>query len=128
MSATATASRISPYVQELLDNQYAQENLREGGAKLRAAYERSRKRRVKAARDGKLRRQLGIAATSIGEGAKALASGRRKPPRRHGRRLILLLGFGSLGAGLALAASEDLRSSLFGSSAPSQQAPEGSRG
>lgn len=70
MPATA-AYRLAPYVQELLDNEYAQENLLEGAAKLRAAYERSKKRRVKAARDRKLRRQLRVAALSIGEGAKA---------------------------------------------------------
>lgn len=127
MPATDTASRLTPYVGELLDNKYARENLREGAGQLRAAYERSKKRRVKAARDRKLRRQLESAATAFGAGAKALASGRRKPQRRRGRRLVWLLGIGVFGAGLALAANEDLRSSLFG---PGSQAgaPEGSQG
>ncbi len=125
MPATDTTSRLTPYVQELLDNEYARENLRDGAAKLRTAYERSRKRPVKAARDRKLRRQLGVAATSIGEGARALASGRRKPAKRRGRRSVLLLGIGALGVGLALAANEDLRSSLFGSSSQSEQTPKG---
>ena len=124
MPATA-ASRLTPYVQELLDNEYAQENLLDGAAKLRAAYERSRKRRVKTARDRKLRRQLRIAALSIGEGARALAGGRRKPPKRRGRRLVMLLGIGALGTGVALAASEDFRSSLFGSASQSEPTPEG---
>lgn len=125
MPATA-ASRLTPYVQELLDNEYAQENLLDGAAKLRAAYERSKKRRVKAAHDRKLRRQLRVAALSLGEGARALAGGRRKPPKRRGRRLMVLLGIGALGTGIALAASEDLRSSLFGSASHSEPTPEGS--
>jgi hypothetical protein len=125
MPATA-ASRLTPYIEELLDNEYAQENLLNGAARLRAAYERSKKRRVNAARDRKLRRQLMVAALSLGEGAKALAGGRRKPPKRRGRRLVMLLGIGALGTGVALAASEDLRSSLFGSASQSESTPGGS--
>jgi hypothetical protein len=125
MPATA-ASRLTPYVQELLDNEYAQKNLLAGAAKLRDAYERSKKRRVNAARDRKLRRQLKIAALSLEEGARALAGGRRKPPKRRGRRLVILLGIGALGTGVALAASEDLRSSLFGPASHSEPTPEGS--
>jgi hypothetical protein len=70
MPATA-ASRLTPYVQELLDNEYAQE-------------------------------------------------------KRRGRRLVMLLGIGALGTGVALAASEDLRSSVFGSASQSESTPEGS--
>jgi hypothetical protein len=113
------ASRLSPYVEELLDNEYARENLRGGGEKLRGAYERAKKPRVKAARDRKVRRQLASAATMIGTGVKALASGRRKPPS-HRRRRLLLLGVGIGGAGLAVAANEDLRSSLFGDGSEAQ--------
>jgi hypothetical protein len=125
MPATA-ASRLTPYVQELLDNEYAQKNLLDGAPKLRAAYERSKKRRVKAARDRKLRRQLRVAAISLGEGAKALAGGCRKPPKRRGRRLVMFLGIGAVGTGVALATSEDLRSSFFGSASQSESTPEGS--
>jgi len=42
MPATA-ASRLTPYAQGLLDNEYAQENLLNGAAKLRDAYKRSKK-------------------------------------------------------------------------------------
>jgi hypothetical protein len=126
MPAADTTSRLTPYIEELLDNEHARENLREGASQLRAAYERSKKRRVKAAHDRKLRRQLESAATALGAGAKALASGRREPVRRRGRRLVWLLGIGIFGVGLALAASEDLRSSLFGSSSHLGQSSEGS--
>ena len=95
MPATDTASRLTPYIEELLDNEHARQKLREG-------------------------------ATALGAGAKALASGRRKPERRRGRRLVWLLGIGVFGAGLALAASEDLRSSLFGSGSHPGQPSEGS--
>jgi hypothetical protein len=122
MPATDTASRLTPYIEELLENEYAQGNLREGASQLRAAYKRSKKRRVKATHDRKLRRQLEEAATALGAGAKALASGRRKPERRGRKRLVWLLGIGIFGAALALAANEDLRSSLFGSG--SQLPPE----
>jgi hypothetical protein len=108
-STTRSAGRLAPYVQELLDNEYARDNLREGADRLRAAYERSRKRRVKVARDGKLRRQIGSAAASIAEGSKALSSGRRKP-RRRGRRMLPALALGvGVGAGVALAAKPELR-------------------
>jgi len=123
MPATDMAFRLTPYIEELLDNEHAREDLREGASQLRAAYERSKKRRVKATRDRKLRHQLESAATALGAGAKALASGRRKPRRR---RLMWLLGIGVFSAGLALAASEDLRSSLFGTSSQPGQPLEGS--
>jgi hypothetical protein len=96
MPATDTATRLTPYIEELLNNEHARENLREGASKLRAAFERSKKRRVKAIPDRKLR-----------------------------RRLVWLLGAGIFGVGLALAANEDLRSSLFGSSSHPEQFSEG---
>jgi hypothetical protein len=99
MPATDTASRLTPYIEKLLDNEHARENLREGASQLRAAYERSKKRRVKAA-----------------------------PERRRGRRLVWLLGIVGVGvgAGWALATNEDLRSSLLGSSSHPGQPSEGS--
>jgi hypothetical protein len=123
MAATDTASRVSPYVEQLLENNYARENLREGVSNLRAAYARSQKRRVKAARDEKLRRQVQAAASSIAEAGRALSSGRQKPKRRWGRRLLVVLGVGAVTAGAALAASEDLRNEVFGDS-EATQAPE----
>jgi hypothetical protein len=114
-AATDVTSRLTPYVEELLENEYARDNLREGADRLRSAYERSQKRRIKAARDEKLRHQLEAAAVSLGIGAKALAGGHRKPARRRGRAALALLAGVAIGGAVALAASEELRSSLIGS-------------
>jgi thiamine pyrophosphate-dependent acetolactate synthase large subunit-like protein len=114
MAATDTAARIRPYVERLVENDYVQENIRDAAANLRAAYARASKRRVKPARDEKLRRQVRQAAVSLNEATQALRSGRRKPKRRPARRLLIVLGVGALGAAAALAASEDLRRKLFG--------------
>jgi ferric-dicitrate binding protein FerR (iron transport regulator) len=120
MTATDTASRLAPYIEQLAENSYARENLQAGAESLRAAYERSQKRRVKPARDEKLRRQLRTAAASIAEGGKALASGRQKPKRRWPKRLALVLG---VAAAVVLATNEELRGSLGlgGSSADETQ-------
>jgi hypothetical protein len=124
-AATDLTSRLTPYVQELLENEYARDNLREGADRLRGAYERSQKRRVKAARDEKLRHQLEAAATSLGIGAKALASGRRKPARRRRKALLALLAGVAIGGAVALAAHDDLRASLLGSGADADAEPGG---
>jgi hypothetical protein len=120
-------ARFTPYVQELLENEYARDNLREGADKLRAAYGRSRKRRVKAARDEKLRHQLGSAVSSIGVGAKALANGRRKPAKRRGRLPLALLAGIAIGAAVALGASKDLRSAVLGSGPAGESGSDGSQ-
>jgi hypothetical protein len=126
-AATDMTSRLTPYVQELLENEYARDNLRLGAERLRGAYERSQKRRVKAARDEKLRHQLEAAVGSLGVGAKALASGRRKPPKRRGRALLALLAGVAIGGAVALAANDDLRASLLGSSVDAEPGGNGSQ-
>jgi hypothetical protein len=74
MPAAETASRLTPYLQEALDNKEVQEQIRRGADRLRAAYGRSRKRRVKAAHDAKLRRRLLIFLTlGVVGGGVALA-------------------------------------------------------
>jgi hypothetical protein len=104
MAATEQATRLTPYLEELLENSYVRENIREGVENLRSAYERSQKRRVKTARDQRLRRQVRAAAASMSEAAQALQSGRRKPKPRWGRRLLLLGGVAAVGIGIAIAA------------------------
>jgi hypothetical protein len=120
MAVTDKATRAVPYVEELLENAYARENLRDGIQTLRDAYERSQKRRVKAARDEKLRGQVQAAFVSLTDGVSALASGRQKPKRRWGRRLLIVAGLGAVAVGGALAVSEDLRRSVFGTDLPEE--------
>jgi hypothetical protein len=107
MNSETTISKIAPYLEEALENGYAREQLRGGAANLRAAIERSRKGRVKPAKDKKLRREVKAAAAAIGEGAQALASGRQKPKRRWPKRLLLLLVGGGVAAGAAYVLSDD---------------------
>jgi hypothetical protein len=122
MTATDTAARLTPYIEQLAENSYARENLQAGANSLRAAYERSQKRRVKVARDEKLRRQLDAAVRSLTEGGKALLSGREKPVRRWPKRLALVIGVGAATAAV-LAGNEELRGKLGlgGSPAPGQE-------
>ena len=117
MAATGTASQAGAYLERLLENDYAQDRLLEAVESLRVASRRASKRGVEPTRDAKLRGQVRQAALSITEAAKALKSGRKKPERRKGRRVLLVLGVGAAGAGAALAMSEDLRNTLFGGNA-----------
>jgi hypothetical protein len=107
MRGTDTASRIAPFVEQLAENEYARENLRRGAENLRAAYDRSRKRRVKTAKDEKLHHQIERAFSSLSEGTRALATGRQKPKRHWPKRLAMVGAAGAAGAaaaGVAIAA------------------------
>ncbi len=126
MAATATAARLAPYLEQLLEDDSARKDLRRGADKLREAYERSQKRRVKATRDEKLRAQLKSAAELLGEGANELISHTQKPKKRRGRNLLRLLPLAAIGAGVAIALDEDLRSSLM-DAVSGRQGAEGSR-
>lgn len=115
MALTDAPSRLLPLAEELFDNRYARENLREGTEKLRNVYGRAQKRRVKPSRDRKLRRQFEAAIAALDEGTAALASGRKKP-KRTGRKVVLtVLALSAAGAAAALALNEGLRESVFGS-------------
>jgi ferric-dicitrate binding protein FerR (iron transport regulator) len=108
MARTDQTARVAPYLQELMDNDYVQENLREGISRLRAAYERAQKRRVEPTRDEKLQEQVRSAAQSITEAARALRNGRRKPEPRWGPRLAAVAGLAVAGGVAALWARERL--------------------
>jgi hypothetical protein len=124
--ATDTAARIAPYIEQLLDDDSARRDLRRGADKLRDAYERSQKRRVKATRDEKLRAQLKSAMQLLGDGAGELIEGAQKPKKRRGRRLLRLLLLAAVGAGVAIALNEDLRASILGSASSRPQGSDGS--
>ena len=125
MAGADKAARVGPIAERLLENQYAQENLREAVENLRRAYQRASKRRVKPAEDKKLHQQVREAALSLTEAAKALKSGRQKPKKRRGRRLLILLGLGAAGVVAALAASEDLRNKVLGGSSVARHGDDG---
>jgi hypothetical protein len=114
-SHTDIPAKLKPLAEELLDNSYARDNLTEGVEKLRDAYERSRKRRVKPSKDRKLRKQLEAAVAALDEGTAALASGRQKPKRTRRKLFLLLLGAVFAGAAAVLATNEDLRNQVLGS-------------
>lgn len=122
-AATKTAARLAPYVEQLIEDDSARKELRKGATKLRDAYGRSRKGRVKATSDRKLRRQLIAAASALGTGARSTVKGAQEPERHWGRRLLGLLGLGAVAAGVALALNEDLRDKLFGSGEESPVEP-----
>lgn len=112
MKGTQTAARLAPYARQLAENEYAQENLRRGAENLRAAYERSQKRRVKKTKDEKLHHQLEAALSQLSEGTRALAGKRQKPVRRWPKRLAAVGLAGAAAAGIALAAGDEIKSAL----------------
>jgi hypothetical protein len=114
MLRSDTAAGVTPFLERALDNRYAQENLSDAAEKLRAAYRRASKRRVEPTRDKKLREQLREAGLSLTEAGRAIKTGRQKPRKRWGRRILVVIGVGTVGTAAALAVSEELRSTVFG--------------
>ena len=120
MATADTAMRI----ERLLENEYAQEQLRDGMKNLRAAYDRARTRRVKPTSDQRLRRQVQAATASLTEAANAFRSDRQKPKPRWGRRLLIAGGVGAVGVGTALAVGKSMGGEDTGSE-DGAQASEG---
>jgi hypothetical protein len=86
-------------VTNLIDNEYAQEQLADGMRNLRGAYERAAGRRAaKAAEDKKLYRRLRRGVASTLEGVTALRADRRRPKRRW-PKLLAVAGGGLAAAG-----------------------------
>jgi hypothetical protein len=104
----------SPYVQRIVQDPELRDNIRGAFETSRRAYGRlaNGKAPSKALmEDKKLQRDLREAAASLRDVGVALKEGpkKRKRKRRLGRRLLLLV----VGAGIALAASESLRSKVL---------------
>jgi hypothetical protein len=115
--AAGKAVRDNPYVQRLVEDEELRENLRTAFESARKAYGRMSNGRgpVKAlTEDKKTQKQLREAAASLNDAAKSLRGAKPRKRRRRSGLLLLLIG-----AGLALALSESLRSkvldALFGS-------------
>ena len=105
------AVQSNEYVQRLVDDEELRDNLRTAFDSARKAYSRiNGKGPVKAlTEDKKTQKELREAATSLRDAAEALR-GRKKRKRRGFGRILLL---GIVGAGLALALSEDLRKKVL---------------
>jgi hypothetical protein len=127
MLRSDTATSVTPFLERALDNRYAQENLSDAAENLRAAYRRASKRRVEPTRDKKLREQLRQAALSLAEAGSAIKTGRQKPRKRWGRRVFVVIGVGTVGTAAALAASEELRGTVFGDGAEPQAPGDAAR-
>lgn len=93
MAKTGRAKAALPYLQRVLEDEFAQEQLRNAVGGMRAAYVRARTQRSQAAGDKALYSNLRQAATSIRNAAVALQ--RPEPPKRRMRKAA---GFG-LGLG-----------------------------
>jgi ferric-dicitrate binding protein FerR (iron transport regulator) len=114
--AAGTAARNNPYIQKLVEDSDLREDLRTAFESARKAFNRMNgKGPQKALEDKRVQRDLKEAANSLKSAADAL----REKPKRKKRRRGGLLVVGLVGAGLALALSESLRSkvldALFGS-------------
>jgi hypothetical protein len=111
--AAGQAVRSNPYVQRLAEDEELRENLRTAFHSARKAYTRmvNGKGPIKAVtEDKKTQKQLKEAATSLRDAADSLRGGKAKRKRRRrGRLLVLAL----VGAGLAVALSEDLRKKVL---------------
>ena len=103
--AAGKAVRSNQYVQRFIEDEELRENVRNAFVSAKKAYGRiNGKGPVKALDDKKVQRELKDAAGSLKDAADSLRNGKKKK-RRKGR--LLLIAF--VGAGLALALSEDLR-------------------
>jgi hypothetical protein len=112
--AAGKAVRSNQYVQRFIEDEELRENVRSAFVSAKKAYGRiNGKGPVKALDDKKVQRELKEAASSLKDAADSLRGGRKKKSRK-GRILLIAL----VGAGLALALSEDLRKkaldALFG--------------
>jgi hypothetical protein len=112
--AAGQAVRSNQYVQRFIEDEELRENVRNAFVSAKKAYGRiNGKGPVKALDDKKVQRELKEAASSLKEAADSLRGGKKRK-RRKGRLLVIAL----VGAGLALALSEDLRKkaldALFG--------------
>jgi hypothetical protein len=112
--AAGKAVRSNQYVQRFIEDEELRENVRSAFVSAKKAYGRiNGKGPAKALDDKKVQRELKDAASSLKDAAQSLRGGKKRKTRK-GRLVLVAL----VGAGLALAVSEDLRKkaldALFG--------------
>ena len=110
--AAGKAVKDNPYLRRLVDDDELRANLRTAFDSARKAYARmaNSKGPVKAlTEDKKTQKQLREAASSLRDAADSLRNAKKRPKRKRRGGLVLLL----LGAGVAIALSEGLRSKLL---------------
>ena len=113
-AATAAAATTSPWVQRLIDDEDLRDNFRVAFESAKDAYERisSDGKSPKAlVEDKKLKKDLNKAADALKDAGSALKEG-PKPKKKKGglgKKLVLLV----VGAAIALAVSEDLRTKVL---------------
>src|SRR3954454_4927151 len=138
-AAGGAVNVVSPYVQRIVQDEDLRDNVQDAFESARDAFDRlnNGKAPYKALLDDKkLQKSLQEAASSLKEAGDALREGPRKKRKRRGFGSVVLLSI--VGAGLAVALSEDLRNkvldALFGkeeefeytsTTSPSQPAPSG---
>jgi hypothetical protein len=107
--AAGKAVRENQYVQRFMEDEELRTNLRDAFTSAKKAYGRvNGKGPAKALDDKKVQRELKDAASSLKDAADKLRGGKKKKSR-FGRLLLV----GIVGAGLALALSEDLRKKVL---------------
>jgi ferric-dicitrate binding protein FerR (iron transport regulator) len=94
MANPKQAKSAVPYLLQLAENQYVQEQLRNAVVRLRQAYTRASREGPNAAKDKKLYERIREAASSIRTAARAIEEPPPKPKRR-GRKALLLAGAGA---------------------------------
>ena len=100
MSAADQISRITPYLERLLRDDYIQEQLADAVTGLRRSSRRAKGRgATQALKDRRLRDQLRVAVGSLTEAVRALRQ--PEPPKRHWLRRALLLA--AVGGGATFA-------------------------
>lgn len=136
-AASAAAATTSPWVQRLAEDEELRDNFRVAFEAAKDAYERitDSKSPRDAVNDKKVQKDLKQAADALKDAGSALKEGPKKRKRKGGlmRKALVL----AIGAGIALAVSEDLRSKVldalfgkeeefdYGSTAPTSAPPSG---
>lgn len=112
-AATAAAVTTSPWVQRLVDDEDLRDNFRVAFDAAKDAYERvanDGKGPKALVEDKKVHKDLNKAAGALKEAGSALKQGPKpKKKKRLGRKLLFLV----VGAAIALAVSEDLRTKVL---------------